>query len=210
MVAKSISRVNKEKKDKLKTKSRLPDELVEEMTERELDKWFGIDKNGYYKSRFVDQKSIYGSRKTKYCLEFAPLLVYHMGKGFSFSSFSALIGVTNTTLYRWVKEHEDFAEAREIGESRREYRWESIILESAKGKLKGNSASIMFALKNYYPDKYKDKREVEQVGTVMLVDTGIKRQPRTIEAEVVPSGGMIERTPAEDKKEEEPNGEDLL
>ena len=53
----------------------------------------------------------------QYRPEYALLLSDHIAKGFSLNSFD--VGVTAKTLHDWLKTHEDFALARELGERRK-------------------------------------------------------------------------------------------
>ena len=53
----------------------------------------------------------------QYRPEFAILLMDHIAKGFSLASFD--VGVTKETIYSWLRTHEEFALARERGESKK-------------------------------------------------------------------------------------------
>jgi hypothetical protein len=62
---------------------------------------------------------------SQYKDEYPDLLIEHMGKeGLSFESFGGKIGVSYGTLYRWVREKSDFAEAKGIGELASLLYWE--------------------------------------------------------------------------------------
>lgn len=145
--------------------------------EKKLDEKFGLDEQGIHVSEEQNRQNIINNlpHQSKYDPDYGPLLIYHMSKGYSYTSFKAVIGVDKRTLTNWEREHEEFRLCLEIAQTRMQMKWEHIILQAAEGKVKGNAAAIIFAIKNYFPDIYKDKREIETHGTVMLVDTGIKR-----------------------------------
>lgn len=150
-----------------------------------MDESFGLDVDGIHRSA---KDNIYNLMhgNSKYDPDYGPLLIYHMGKGYTLTSFATIIGVDRSTVHNWFKQHSAFNFCRDIAERRMKLKWERIILESAQGIVKGNAAAIIFAIKNYFPDEYKDKREVEHTASVMLVDTGIRRvDGNTIEGEVV-------------------------
>lgn len=50
--------------------------------------------------------------------ELCEKLIAHMAEGGSFTAFAAKAGVTRKTLYEWLKDHEEFAFAKEIGTTR--------------------------------------------------------------------------------------------
>lgn len=152
--------------------------------QRELDESFGIDPHGIHQNA---QRNIFNTlhHLTKYDPDYGPLLIYHMGKGYTYQSFATIIGVSGQTVNNWLKAYPDFKFCKEIAENRMKLKWERIILESAQGLVKGNAAAIIFAIKNYFPDQYKDKREVEHTAAMMVVDTGIRRvDGKIVEAEV--------------------------
>jgi transposase-like protein len=56
-------------------------------------------------------------RPTKYIAFYGEMLVFWMEQGNSFVSIARQINVSPATLYNWVKQHPDFAEAKDLGES---------------------------------------------------------------------------------------------
>jgi hypothetical protein len=58
-------------------------------------------------------------------------LIHHMSKGLSFETFNVNgVFIPKTTLYRWIKKHPEFAEAKEMGNAASQYRLECIANES--------------------------------------------------------------------------------
>jgi transposase-like protein len=56
-------------------------------------------------------------RPTKYIAFYGEMLVFWMEQGNSFVSIAQQLNVTRATLYNWLKEHEEFREAKDLGES---------------------------------------------------------------------------------------------
>lgn len=74
--------------------------------------------------------------KVKYRAGFCGELTKHLGQGNTFKSFAGVVNVTKKTLYNWEKKYKDFAEAKEIGEGRREVELVKIGKLLATGQLK--------------------------------------------------------------------------
>jgi len=134
-----------------------------------------LNDRGWHVDNYWNILEQMGGTHVKYKPIYGVLLIWHMSNGKSFESFGAVVGVVSRTCNRWVNNHPEFKVAHDVGMLRRRMEWEEIITTSAKGQNKGNAASIIFALKNYFPDEYKDKREVEHTGNITIVDTGITR-----------------------------------
>jgi hypothetical protein len=47
-------------------------------------------------------------------------------EGLSFESFGGKVGICHATLHRWVRDHDDFAQAKAIGELGSLYFWEKM------------------------------------------------------------------------------------
>ena len=98
-------------------------------------------------------------RPSNYNQEYCSLLIKHMSKGYSFSSFGAVINVTASTLFSWLKKYSEFAEAKEIGRLHELHTWEKIHLQcAATGK--GNASAIMWAQKNKFPELYNESQNI--------------------------------------------------
>jgi len=100
-------------------------------------------------------------RPTKYKPEYCQMLIDHMSKGFSFESFCAIINVHPDSLHEWVKTHKDFSVAKIQGKEMEGMFWERILIAGATGQIPGyNAASVIFALKNKLPQRWRDKHEI--------------------------------------------------
>jgi len=106
----------------------------------------------------------------KYKAEYCDMLVTHMKKGMSFSTFGVDIGVARSTLYEWKKNHPEFEVAAEKGFDAGLKFFESLLISSSMGVLppslqKLNSrgislSAVIFALKTRF---HKDYSEVQTV-----------------------------------------------
>ena len=82
----------------------------------------------------------------KYRPEYDQMLLDHLSKGLSFTSFDVPGGVAYTTLRQWCKRFPSFAQAREIGEKKR-----LMLLESEGIKMvKDGNAVVWKALMGQY------------------------------------------------------------
>ena len=156
-------------------------DCMADMEDEELFEFLGLDRSGKHKDIWDNiVKRMQGVNVNSLYRPIYPLLlINHKMQGRTFVSFCAVIGVGQSVLYLWNKTREDFKAAKEIGDGFMRYKWETIALESAQGFNKGNAATIIFALKNFFPDDFKDKREVEHSGHSYVIDTGIQRQGAT-------------------------------
>lgn len=64
-------------------------------------------------------------RPTDYKDEYCQMLIDHMEQGKSFETFAAKLRTSVKTIYRWLQSHDDFCQAKEIGESLSREFWES-------------------------------------------------------------------------------------
>jgi hypothetical protein len=129
-----------------------------------------------------------------YCKE----LLIHMASGCSYATFGAVAGVKFRTMKTWEKTHAEWADAVELGQLTLMYTWEKIIIGQARGDIKGLPATTIFALKNYFPEKFKENTALQGNGnTIVVFDSGVpiktiettattlsNSKPRIIEAEI--------------------------
>jgi len=182
-----------------------PESPSSNMSEEELDEFFGLNSQGFHNSFFENVHEMCITGSCKYRDDYGVLLIHHMSKGRSLKSFAGILGVTYGTVMHWQKQFSDFRACVEIGKSINRLEWEKVIHGNARGTIKGNAAAVIFALKNYFPDEFKDKREIEQKGTILIVDTGIKRGNKLLPQDAVDA---IECEYTSSSDEEEDN--DLL
>lgn len=102
-------------------------------------------------------------RPTKYSDAYPSELIDHMSQGFSFASFSGVIGVTRETIYEWTRVHPEFSDALKIGRAKGMALWEERLAKQASLS-GGNTAAIIFAMKNLYQDDWSDRQQTEISG----------------------------------------------
>ena len=157
--------------------SKLKDSLMNmsELNDDDILHFLEINSNFQHRDLWENVISEISNNFIKYRHIYSLLLVWHMMKGYTYLSFGARLGVTDRTCRRWALDFPEFKAAREIGNGFMRYKWENIATTSAEGTNKGNAATIIFALKNYFPEEFKDKRELEMTGHMYIIDTGIDR-----------------------------------
>lgn len=99
------------------------------------------------------------SYKEAYCNE----IIECLAEGHSITGFAGSIGVDRTTVFDWLKRHEEFAAAYEIAKSKAVYYWEKEGKRFARDG-KGNAAYMIFALCNRAPEDWRQKVEHEHSG----------------------------------------------
>lgn len=113
-------------------------------------------------------------RPSLYKPEYCQQLLDHMTNGLSFEAFAGVIGVTRGTLYNWVEEHEDFAEAKAVALEKARLFWEKLGIDNALNvseswhmggsKSKSLNATIwIFNMKNRFGWRDKQHDEVDVV-----------------------------------------------
>lgn len=112
-------------------------------------------------------------KNRKYDKKYPEMLVQHMSKGFSFSTFGAVVNVTRATLHNWCNNYPEFAEAKELGNEKAKEFFESALLTKLAGiefsdsvDLKNSElTAIIFALKTRFHKEYGDKIKQEMTIT---------------------------------------------
>lgn len=102
-----------------------------------------------------------GGRPTKYKPEYCEQLIKHMGEGFSFESFAAVVEITESTLYEWKLKNKEFSEAHKKGYGANRMFWEKISLDYlvSDKDTKFNSTVWIFNMKNRFG--WKDRHEID-------------------------------------------------
>ena len=104
-------------------------------------------------------------RPSKYRRLFCDQVEAKMGEGYSLTAFAGMIGVSHTTVRRWIDSRPAFAEAVARGRARRLAFWEAAALEvAAKGGGTGSVTMIVFGLKNMGPEEWSDTSRREITG----------------------------------------------
>lgn len=141
---------------------------------------------------------------SEYTTSYCTRLLEHMSTGHSLKSFGGRFGIARKTIDKWLEEHEEFAIAYELAESKNLLELETIALEIAKGDIKGNAGMLKFLMTNQHSDTYMDKQVVEnQGGVVFQIDTGIRRNKEEDEEVEELEHDDIEDVEYEEVKEDE-------
>jgi hypothetical protein len=101
-------------------------------------------------------------RPTKYRKEFCQKLIDHMAEGFSFESFGAIVDTNRSNLHKWIKEHEEFREAKTLAKEKERLWWEKLHRKCADTG-EGNATMIVWAQKNKFPKQYYERMSKGQI-----------------------------------------------
>lgn len=93
-------------------------------------------------------------RPTLFQKKFCPMLVDHMSKGFSFTSFAVKAGVSRRTLHDWCRNNPDFQEAYEAGYAAALLFHEKLLIKGIQNRLSGNPTLLIFTLKTRFHREY--------------------------------------------------------
>jgi transposase-like protein len=107
-------------------------------------------------------------RPSKYKEEFCELVVELGKEGKSYTAIAAEIGVVRDTLYDWMDVYPDFSYAMKRSRQEAQEWWEGVLRKQATGEAEtgASATAAIFAMKNQFPDDYRDKRELD-------VDVGV-------------------------------------
>lgn len=100
---------------------------------------------------------------TKYKEEYCQMLIDHMGEGFTFESFAAVINVNRDTLYQWCKDQAIFSDAKSQGRDKQLLYDEITLKDLVRGNLNGSASAHIFKMKNCH--RWVDRTEVESTNT---------------------------------------------
>ncbi len=95
--------------------------------------------------------------------EYCDMLIEHMKKGSSFSSFNAVIRVPMATLHHWLKIVPEFAQAKEFGEAEYLLLMEKSGMNAMFGKIKNFNTKV-WELNMKNRANWADKHDVNQTG----------------------------------------------
>lgn len=103
------------------------------------------------------------SRATSYKPAYCNEVIECLAKGHSVTAFAGQIGVAASSVYKWIKDHEDFAKAYAVAKAKSVMFWEERLIEiSASGK--GNVTAAIFGLKNRAASEWRDVQAIEHTG----------------------------------------------
>lgn len=103
--------------------------------------------------------------------EYDELLIDHLSQGYSFESFGGVVMVGKTQLYEWVKNHESFSNAKNIGTSASLLWHEKTLNSMANTPMKDkNVTALVWGMKNRFG--WRDKKETlnENTNIEIIVD----------------------------------------
>lgn len=125
----------------------------------------------------LERKLMRLGRTSKYQEDYCLQLIEHMGRGKSYTTFAKVIETSPSVFAYWEKMYPEWLEAKNIATAYQLDYWEGVAMDSADGTSpKSNPASLIFMLKNLFPDKFMDKREEKSVGpATIILETGIDR-----------------------------------
>ena len=92
-------------------------------------------------------------RPTLYRPEYCQLVIDHMAKGYSLTTFAGLIGVAPDTVYEWIKVHSAFSESMSRARPARVLALETKLLRSRDG---AETKAAIFALRNADPEEWRN------------------------------------------------------
>lgn len=103
------------------------------------------------------------ARPTTYDPAFCECAIEFLKEGYSIAAFAGEIGVARSTVYEWIKDHEEFSDAVKTGQAGAILWWERANRGLAMGS-DGNATSIIFGLKNRAADEWRDVKSTELSG----------------------------------------------
>ena len=90
-----------------------------------------------------------GGRPSKYDPKYCDYLIEHRRMGLTFESFGSIANVSKKTLYTWLDTHEEFLNAKSIGDSHCRLFWEKKSIENLNDKT-FNTTTWVFWMKNSF------------------------------------------------------------
>jgi hypothetical protein len=91
-------------------------------------------------------------------------------EGKTWTAIAATIGVARETLYDWMDKKPDFSDAMKQSRHMAQLWWEDTLQGQSRGAFEGgNATAAIFAMKNQFPDDYRDRRE-HQVDTTQTIE----------------------------------------
>lgn len=102
-------------------------------------------------------------RPTDYKEAYCDEAIAHLGEGFTLASFAGIVGADRQTVYNWAEAHPEFFDAIKKGRAKGQHVWEKRLSKQAEDGA-GNTAAIIFAMKNLYQDDWSDRIINEMTG----------------------------------------------
>lgn len=102
-------------------------------------------------------------RPSSYNPDHCERVVEFLSDGYSLQAFAGEIGVSRSTVYKWMDEHEAFSDAVKIAQAKSALAWEKR-LRSLSLTGEGNPTAIIFGLKNRASEEWRDVKATELTG----------------------------------------------
>jgi len=102
-------------------------------------------------------------RPTGYDSSHCEGVIKFLADGYSLAAFAGSIGVSRSTVYRWIDEYEEFRDAVKVGQAGSVLWWEKANRALALSG-QGNATAIVFGLKNRAADEWRDVKTTELSG----------------------------------------------
>lgn len=83
-----------------------------------------------------------------------------MSEGYSTKAFAGHIGVSLSTVYKWMEEHDEFSEAIKAAQAAGAMWWEKTLKQVASTG-DGNASAAIFGVKNRSQEEWKDKHDFD-------------------------------------------------
>lgn len=120
----------------------------------------------------------------RYKVEYCDMLIHHMAHGLSLEAFGGKIRVSRQTLYNWMRNFEEFKEAKAIGDACLQLYFETLSNEAMRGEVESFNATVwIFKMKNLcgWKDKFDlaiEKKPVKKVICSNMNTSNITTAPR--------------------------------
>lgn len=119
----------------------------------------------------IETPKIKTGRPSSFKPEYSQMLIDHMKEGYNFESFAAKLNYQSVGgLYRWIDLHDEFREAKRVGEAMSLLWWLRLARAGATGQIKNFNATVwIFTMKNMFGwrDKHDIKTENKEVREVI-------------------------------------------
>lgn len=127
--------------------------------------------------------------KTSYCND----VIEHLAEGFTLASWAGSIGICRATAYNWADSNTEFLDAIRIGRAKGQLVWEKRLTNQAiTGN--GNTAAIIFSMKNLYRNDWTDKIVNEVTGkdgeAIKYQEVGTAKEALMLAVEKVKAAGV--------------------
>ena len=109
-------------------------------------------------------------RPTKYDPKYCDMLIKHQSQGLSFKSFSAVIGISRSTLYKWAEDNKDFSDTKDAAAACGLLFWEKLGVGGVAGKIKNfNASTWIYNMKCRHPEDWIEKTREDASNTIHTV-----------------------------------------